>query len=162
MGNGTAVNIHIVAVTEVATEILGSITTGRTSSSAIPLVANKVLCVHQIQCLGDVAQHQTAIETYLNLTGLGRLGSYNNYTVTTSCTIDSGQRGVLQDVNAGDIRWRNIVDVVSLEAVDDEQGAVLRGYRRCTTNADVDVSTRLTVGCRNLHTGNLTLQGFCC
>ena len=123
------------------------------------LVVGKLLGVHEVKCLRNVADIQVTIERYGDLTFLGTLCGDHHNTVTTLCTIDGGQGGVLQNVDRGNIRGRNIVDVVHLEAIDNEQWVVLLGHRRAATYADVNISTGLTVDGRNLHTGNLTLQG---
>ena len=72
-----------------------------------------------------MADVQVAIERYRNLTFLGALCGYHDNTITTLRTIDSGQRGILQDVDRGNVRGRNIVDVIHLETIDDEQWVVL-------------------------------------
>ena len=93
--------------------------------NVVLLILYKLIAVQHVLLACQFAGLCIGVELNLDLALLSRLGSYNYYTITTSCTIDGGQRGILQYVDRCDIRWRNIVDVVSLEAVDDEQGAVL-------------------------------------
>ena len=104
-----------------------------------------------------MADVQVAIEWHLYLTFFGRLGGYHNDTITTLRTVDGGQRGILQNVDAGDVRWRNIVDVIYLKTIDNKQWVVFLRDRRAATYTDVNICTRLTVDSRYLNTGNFTL-----
>ena len=124
------VDVVILRVTEVVTESFLPAATSTTTATGCAVVhqVNKLTGIHQIQGTGQRRNAQTSIERYLYLTFLGTLGSYDDNTVTTLCTIDSGQRGILQDVNRCNIRGRNIVDIRNLETIDDVQWVVRLGY----------------------------------
>ena len=95
MTGSILVKIHVITITEVATEIACSIASCGTCGSTIPLVAYKLFGVHQVKFLGQVTDRQSAVKAYLYFASLSRLGGYYNYTVTTACTIDGSQRGIL-------------------------------------------------------------------
>ena len=88
------------------------------------LVVGKVLSIHEVEFLGEMADVQVAVETYLDLTFFGTFSGYNHNTVTTLGTVDGCQGGILQNVDRCDIRRGDIVDVVHLETVYNVEGFV--------------------------------------
>ena len=149
-------------MTEVATERLRPCRASTIGCCTVILISSKLRSVHQVELLGEVGNGQTTVEANLNLTCCSTLGGDDNNAITTLSTVDSGERGILEHVNRSNIRWRNIVDVVLLEAIDDEQRVVGLCHRRSTTHADVDICARLSIRGCHLHTGDLTLQCLCC
>ena len=160
VGGQRAVHIKVVGVAEVGLEELR--VAGARTVAGVPLVLvfGKVGSVHQVERLRDVADAEAAVERHLHGALLGALRGDDDYTVTTLGTVDGRQRGIFQDINRGDVRRGNIVDVVHLETVDDVERRVRLRHRGAATNADVYIGTGLTVNRRHLHTGNLTLQGY--
>ena len=89
------------------------------------------------------------------------LGGDHYNTVSTLRTIDSGCRGVLQDLNTLDIRWIYEVGAVT------NHNTIYYVERRSITmdssdTADTDggLTVRRTVLLRNQHTSSSTLQGL--
>ena len=89
------------------------------------------------------------------------LGGDDNHTVGTAATVDSGGRGILQDVHRLDV---GRIDVAQLahegNTVEHNQRVVAGRERALATNADLHFGTRLRTGLRHHHTGHAALQSL--
>ena len=103
------------------------------------------------------------VEGHLGLLAVGAFAAlcrHDDNAVSTLGTVDSGRRGVLQHVDGLDFRGSNVADVAYLEAVDNVQRRVVLRQRATTTHADGRLRIGSTVGHRDVHTRQLTLQGL--
>ena len=156
---GSLVNVHIGWVTKVGTECVVVILV---IIRQVALISYKLVRVEHLLLTCQVLQLAVGVEFNLYLTLLGRLGGNNYYTITASCTIDSGERSVLQYVDRLNVGWWDIVDVILLESIYNIQRLVVLSKGSTTTDFDVDVGTWCTIHGTYLYTGNLTLKGLTC
>ena len=105
-----------------------------------------------------MADRPLGVEVNLGLALGGTLGGDYDYAVAALGSVDSGQGGILEDVNRLNIRGGDIVYVVGLESVDDVKRIVGLGHRRRSAHTDVDVGSGLTVDCGDLHACNLACR----
>ena len=78
-----------------------------------------------------------SIVTDADFAFLTRLGSYQNYTVGTTRTVDGGRRSVLQDGDIFDVGSGDVGNGFHGEAVNDEQRCVVTGDGAATTYTDL-------------------------
>ena len=118
VGGLSLVDVKVVGVAEVAAE---GVLLAVVVVCGIQLVLHKLVSVKHFLLAGQPRKLSVGVEVYLHLTSLGRLGGYDNNTVTTSGTINGGQGSILQYVDALDVGRRNVVDVVCLETINNVQ-----------------------------------------
>ena len=162
MARSLAIEVHILRVAEIITELACLRVTCGVSGSIVPLIIHEIVGTHQIHFLGDMADRPLGIEVNLGLALGGTLGGDYDYAVAALGSIDSGQGGILEDVNRLNIRGGDVVYVVGLESVNDIKRVVGLGHRRRSAHTNVDVGSGLTVDCGDLHACNLALEGDSC
>ena len=94
-----------------------------------------------------------------HLAFLTSLGGYENHTVGTTCTIDSGSRSILQYLDALDVLRVDIIDTTVLDdhTIHYIERITFGTDRALTTDGDATYCTRaLRIG--DIHTGSLTLH----
>ena len=118
VGSLCLVDVKVVRVTEVTAEgVLLAVAVIR----SIQLILNEFVSIQHFLLACQPRELTIGIEINLHLTSLCRFSSNDNYTITTSCTINSGEGSILQYIDTLDIGRRDVVDVVSLESIDDKQ-----------------------------------------
>ena len=90
-------------------------------TGSVGSISGQKLAVVPVASAAEALELTIGIEVNLHLTSLCRFSSNDNYTITTSSTINSGEGSILQYIDALNIGRRDVVDVVSLESIDDKQ-----------------------------------------
>ena len=116
---------------------------------------------HGRALIDNLLEGKRSVVTYLHLTLLTALGCHKNNTVSTTATIDSGRRGILQNVDALDIAGVQRLNATGLKrhTVNNVERAPASRDRTLATDSDATQSTRTLAG-GDVHTGCLTLQCF--
>ena len=122
-----AVHVEVVGVAEVRAEELTVRRACAVAGVPLILVNSKLLGIHQVELLRYVADVQVAIEAHLHVACLGALRGYHHNAVTTLRTIDGSEGGILQNIDGRNVRRRNVVDVIHLEAINDVERLVRLG-----------------------------------
>lgn len=101
------VEIEVMWVAEVVAEqicLLVVILRCATSCCVVPLIVYVVVSIHEFQFFGKLTDRPLGVEVNLGLALGGTLGGDYDYAVAALGSVDSGQGGILEDVNRLNIR----------------------------------------------------------
>ena len=135
----------------IATLIVGSETS----------VVNPLLCIHHLCNVVESRESHCSCVVESNLSFLTLLCCNENNTVSTTCTVDSSCRSILQNLDALNILRVEVLDTAVLDnhSVDYIKRRTGSTNRALTTDSDATHSTRtLRVG--DVHTSRLSLHTF--
>ena len=127
------VQIHILVVTELVSVVV--VITNQLSQLVVPL--GILVSIQYVVLLGNLLPAVVSIIAHLGLTFLTALGGYQDNTVSTTATVDSGRRGVFQYGDVLNVVSGDVADALYGESVNDVQGIVRLGDRTTTTDANL-------------------------
>ena len=102
----------------------------------------KVIRIKSLDQLCNLLVAKRSIEVYLCLTLRTALGCNDDNTISTTGTIDSCRRSILQYVDALNFAWSDVADRAYRETVNDVEWRVVLRKRTTTTHANLHVSIR--------------------
>ena len=114
--------------------------------------------VEVVRVLADLIVH---IVLHGRSAFLGSLGGDQDDTIGTTGTIDGGRGSILQYIDALDVVGRDVVNTRHLYAIHHIQRLIALGDGSASTDTDGHGGTGTTVLRDDIHTGQLSLQGFC-
>ena len=153
----------VVAILRAQAEILlnGILVGGTARSGVAPVVEYILLSREGLQLLGHLLHLHITVVGHLYRTGLGALRRHEDNTVSTTSTVDSRRRGILQHVDRLDLRSGDVRNRAYGETIHYEERVVRLRNRTTTTHAYRNLGTRTTVLRNNVYTRQFTLQGLC-
>ena len=128
-------------------------------SGCLTQIGAVLICVHHIihTARDNINTEVTLVVDLQRLILLTTLSRDDNHTVSSTRTVDSTSRSILQHLDCLDIIRREVADrSTHRHTVDDIQRSCAT-ERTDTTDADCRICTRLAIRC-NLHTSYLTFQ----
>ena len=155
------VHIQILIVSEVVgvrRNLFGIVVVLEQSQLVLP--CSVIACTEHILLLGNLLPAVVCVVANLGLTLLTALGGNQDYTVSTTATIDGGRRSILKYGDILDIIGGDVADALNRESVDNVERVVALCDRTTTTHANLYFSVWRTFGCGNLHTRHLTSQSL--
>ena len=104
-----------------------------------------LLCAHYLRNVVSIRESVSSIECYLCNTCFTSLGLYHYNTISTTCTIDSCRRSILQNLDTLDIlRVDTLKTCFTYDTVYYIERVVALAYRACTTYTNLHCTTRNT------------------
>ena len=150
-------HVHIFPVTELACVVVNFRLVAVVVEHCILILPLSILIrTENVNLLSDVLDAVESIITNLCLTSLTAICGNEDYTVSTTRTVDGCRRSILQHCDVLDVACRNITDTVNGESVNDIKRVVALCDRTTTTHANLHLSVRRTFGCCYLHTCHFT------
>ena len=118
--------------------------------------------VHHRILLEDTPEAHITIIGHFGGSALSTLdGGDDDYTVGTTGTVDSGSRGILQDIHRLDVGGVDVrKGTHEGDTIEHDQRVVRSSQRALTTDTDLHLGTRLRRSLCHKHTGDTTLQGL--
>ena len=96
------------------------------------------------------------------LSGLGCLGRDDHHSVRTPGAIDGRRGGVLQDIDRGNVRRRNVIDAVDRKTIHNVQRRVILCDRSAPAYPDHDLCTGSPIHRRDLYARQPTCDRLRC
>ena len=124
-----------------------------------PSVNQVIIRIERVHITGRLVELGIAVVVHLYATLLGTLGRDEDYTVSTTGTIDSRRRSILQHVDRLNLIGRDVAHRTR-DTIHEDQRLVRLRDRTTTTHANRNLGVGTTVLCSYMHTGELTLQGL--
>ena len=119
-----------------------------------------VASADDVDLLGHLLPGVVGIVADLGLAFLTALGGDEDYTISTTRTVDGGGGCILQDGDVLNVVGRDVADTVNGEAIDDVERVVRLGDGATSTHADLHLCIGRTLSGGDLHTRHLTREGL--
>ena len=124
------------------------------------LISHKIIRTHHFGHFSHFLKTERSAKIHLNLSFFTTLGSNDNYTISTTCTVNSCRRSIFQDINTLNFRRSNVTDTGYRKTVYYIKRWIVLRQRTTTTYTYLNIRIGRTLRSSDIHPRHFTGQCF--